>query len=166
MFGVQKRPRTAALKIAFTWKKSKNERLGKVEMKTFFVGIKGVIIKDEKVLLIKANKQIEGRDHWEVPGGRIDDDETIEQALRRELSEEVPNIKNVKIHDVLHAHRIPRDIDGETSLVLIFYRVTADFDGEPELSEEHAECKWASLEEALAIAYPSVADAIQIAFET
>ena len=132
--------------------------------KRFFVGVKGVIIRDDKVLLIKANKQLEGRDHWEVPGGRIDGDETIEQALRRELSEEVPNIKDISVHEVLHAHRIERDIKDDTSLVLVFYRVAADFDGEPQLSEEHVEARWVTLEQARELAYPTVLTAVEAAF--
>ncbi len=132
--------------------------------KKFFVGVKGVVIKDDKVLLIKANKKIEGRDHWEVPGGRIDGDETIDEALRRELKEEVPNIKNIQKHEILHAHRIDRDVEGDVSLVLVFFRVSADFEGEPELSEEHTDCKWVTYEEAIKLAYPTVADAIKVAY--
>ncbi len=131
--------------------------------KKFFVGVKGVIVRDDgKVLLIKASQEVEGRDHWEVPGGRIDANETIEEALRRELSEEVPNIRDIKVHEVVHSYRVPRDIKDDTSLVLIFYRVTAGFDGEIQLSEEHTEYKWLEIDEAIEIAFPSVADAIRL----
>ncbi len=130
--------------------------------KKFFVGIKGVIEKDGKVLLIKASQQVEGRDHWEVPGGRIDADETVEEALLRELLEEVPNIMNIKVHKILHAYRVQRDVKDDTSLVLIFYKVTADFDGEPRLSGEHTEYKWLNIDEACKLASPPVAKAISI----
>ncbi len=132
--------------------------------KKFFVGVKGVVIQDNKVLLVKANKKIEGRDHWEVPGGRIDDDETIEQALSRELFEEV-GATNVRARGALSAWRIPRDIEEDTSLVLIFFKATADFNGEPKISEEHTEYKWATLEEATELAFPAVAEAIKAAFD-
>ncbi len=46
-------------------------------MKTFYVGIKGVIIKDGKVLMLRANTETGRRDMWGMPGGRIDNDETI-----------------------------------------------------------------------------------------
>lgn len=133
-------------------------------MKTFFVGIKGVIINEDKVLLVKANRELEGRAHWEVPGGRIDDDEAIEQALRRELKEEVTNITAVEVHEILHSHRVPKDVKDDVSLVLIFYRVTADFDGDPVLSEEHTDFKWVTLKEAEEMVMPSVATAIRNAF--
>jgi len=132
-------------------------------MKTFYVGIKGIILKDNKVLLLKTGHRDKG-DFWEVPGGRINDDETIEQALMREVKEEVPNIKSVVMHDVVDAYRVPRDIDGDKSLVLIFYKVSAEFDGEPSLSEEHVEWKWANREEALTLVHESCTNAIANAF--
>ncbi len=133
-------------------------------MKTFYVGIKGVIVKDGKVLILRANKAIGRRDIWEMPGGRIDGDETIEQALRRELKEELPNIKNIKIYEILHAHRLPWDIDGDKSLVLIFYRVRADFDGEPKFSDEHVDIRWVDIDTALQLTqehtHPAITKAI------
>lgn len=131
--------------------------------KKFFVGVKGVVIQDDKVLLVKANKKIEGRDHWEVPGGRIDDDETIEQALERELAEEV-GATNVQAHGALAAWRVPRDIEGDTSLVLVFLQATANFDGEPKISDEHVEYKWATYDEAMKLTFPAIAEAIKTAF--
>ncbi len=131
--------------------------------KKFFVGVKGVLIKDNKVLLIKGNQKVEGRDHWEVPGGRIDDDETIDEALAREFKEEVNGTNLVK-HEIVHAHRVERDIAENTSLMLIFFRVTADI-SEVMLSHEHVEHQWLSEEEAIKLAHPNVAIAISRAFD-
>lgn len=107
-----------------------------------------MIIRDGKVLVLRANKAVERRDIWEMPGGRIDDDETIEQTLNRELLEELPNIKNVQIHEILHAFRLPWNIDDDKSLFLTFYKVSADFEGDPQISEEHVDWKWADIAEA------------------
>lgn len=133
--------------------------------KKFFVGIKGVITKGGKVLLIKASQEVEGREHWEVPGGRIDQNESIQEALARELSEEVPSIKNVEQHEILYAHRVQHDVKEDTSLVLIFYRVSAEFENEEILlSEEHVDYKWVTAEEAVELAHPTVAAAIKAVF--
>jgi 8-oxo-dGTP diphosphatase len=132
-------------------------------MKTFHVGIKGVIVKDNKVLVIRASG--DGRDFWEVPGGRIDDNESIPEALTRELNEEVSNIHSITIHNVLDAFRVHKNIDGDISLVLIFYKVTADFDGDPVLSEEHSESQWLSKDEAIKLVHESCRPAIERAFE-
>lgn len=115
-------------------------------MKTFFVGVKGVVIKDGKVLILKKGA---GRDFWEVPGGRIDDDESLHETLTRELKEEVPNIQNIEVEEVLDACRVHKDIEGGVSLTLIFFKVQADFNGDPQLSEEHEEWRWAAMDEAL-----------------
>ena len=135
-------------------------------MKTFYVGVKGVIVRDGKVLLLHTNANHENRgDRWEMPGGRIDGDETIEQALRRELKEELPNIQNIEIGEILSSHRLLKDIEGNNSLVLIFYRVKADFGGsEPELSEEHLEYQWADKPTAAKLVEDNTLPAIISAF--
>lgn len=116
-------------------------------MKTFYVGVKGVIVQDGKVLLLHTNTHHENRgERWEMPGGRIDENETIQQTLERELKEELPNIQNIKIGELLSAFRLLKNTHGDKSLVLIFYLVSADFAGnEPQLSEEHLEYQWAGL---------------------
>lgn len=127
--------------------------------KLFNVGIKAVIIKDGKVLIVNNTKGF-----WEVPGGRMDGDETIEQTLRRELKEELPNIKNVKIGELSGVVRVHKDIKENVSLVLVFYKVSSDFDGEPRLSGEHEAYQWATKEEALALVYDKYKPAIENAF--
>ena len=127
-------------------------------MKNFFVGVKAVILEDDKILLLKDSSR---PDFWDVPGGRIDDDETLEQTLLRELSEELPSHTNPKIGELLNAYRIPGSIKGDLGLVLLFYRVSLDFDGEISLSSEHTEYEWVSLEEALARGSNGIKSTIQ-----
>lgn len=113
-------------------------------MKTFYVGVKGVIVRDGKVLVLHTNAQHDDRgDRWEMPGGRINADESIKQTLERELREELPNITEIKIGEIVEAHRIHKDIEADKSLVLVYYRVQAKFSGQPELSEEHTDYEWA-----------------------
>lgn len=50
----------------------------------FPVSIKGVVIRDGKVLLLKNE-----RDEWELPGGKLDLGETPEACVAREILEEV-----------------------------------------------------------------------------
>ena len=51
----------------------------------------GILIEDGKVLLIHRTKEKEGivRDYYVIPGGGIEEGETIEKATKRELEEEV-----------------------------------------------------------------------------
>lgn len=103
-----------------------------------------MIVRDGKVLLLRTDPDHEARGaRWEVPGGRIEDNESIEQALRRELQEELPNIQNIQVREILGAHRLHKDVHQEKSLVLIYYRVEARFASDPKLSQEHLEWEWA-----------------------
>lgn len=117
-------------------------------MKKFFVGIKGVIVDNGSVLLLRTYDSDGRGDRWEFPGGRIDGDESVEQALARELQEEIPSIEHVRMHELLHAFRLPKDIKDDTSLFLVFYRVSAEFPGGISLSEEHVDARWFSFDDA------------------
>lgn len=136
-----------------------------MSMQTFYVGIKGVIIHDDKVLLLRANVN-EGRpDMWEVPGGRIDGEETMPQTLERELREELLNIQDIRIGGILHATRLPWITDGVNSLALVFFQVNATFEGAPLISNEHMDWKWCTLDEARELTNDSTFPAIEAAFK-
>ena len=130
-------------------------------MKTFHVGIKSIIVNDNKVLLLK---RYDNSKFWDVPGGRIDENESIDQTLVRELKEEVKNAENINIIEILSTWRLHKDILPDISLVLIFFKVGADFGTAPELSEEHVDWKLATKSEALKLAEPSAREAIKKAF--
>lgn len=135
-----------------------------MSMQTFYVGIKGIIIRDDKVLLLRANGGKGRRDIWEAPGGRIDGEETMSQTLERELHEELTNITGINIGGILHATRLPWIIDGTNSLALVFFRVEADFDGDPQISDEHMDWRWCTLDEARELANDITLPAIEAAF--
>lgn len=117
-------------------------------MKHFFVGVKAVIVQDGKVLLVRGDNP--GRDFWDTPGGRIDDDESILETLDRELHEELPNIASYRAGKVLHVHRVHKDIVDDVSLVLVFHEVTdVTFNGDPQVSEEHTEAAWLPIDEVI-----------------
>ena len=101
-------------------------------------------------------------DFWDVPGGRIDDDETIEQALLRELAEELPSHTQPRIGKLLNAYRIPGSIKDELGLVLLFYRVEVTFQGAIALSAEHTDFEWLSFDEALKRGSDGIKSTIQL----
>ncbi len=135
-----------------------------MSMQTFYVGVKGVIVRDDKVLLLRANGGKGRRDIWEAPGGRIDNDEYMHQTLLRELHEELANITDIRIGSILHATRLPWIIDGTNSLALVFFRVDASFDGDPVISDEHTDWKWCTLDEARELANEITLPAIEASF--
>lgn len=127
-------------------------------IKTFNIGIKAVIVKDGRLLIAKHRT----KGFWDVPGGRIDDDETIHETLMREIDEELPSATDVKIGDILCAYRMP-DITHEdgSGLTLLMYKVEARFpDGDVARSDEHGEMFWATFEEARATGSPLLAEIV------
>lgn len=108
-------------------------------MKKFYVGVKGVVRDRERgiILLYRGN-------YWDTPGGRIDGDEEFEDTLRRELEEELPGIKDVKVGKLLGAFRLQKDIETETSLVLLYFLVNAVLPEEVQISDEHQSFTWFS----------------------
>ncbi len=118
-------------------------------MDLFWVGVKGVVVSNDKLLILRTNPDENRGERWEFPGGRIDRDETMHQALIRELQEELPGISNIEIGDLLHAFRLPRELPEHNGLALVFYKVTADFPDDITVSSEHLESRWVSKTEAI-----------------
>ena len=51
------------------------------------VGVGGAVVQDGKLLLVRRASR-RGRGNWQIPGGFIEPDETIEVAVGREVAEE------------------------------------------------------------------------------
>ena len=51
------------------------------------LGVGGAVIKDGKLLLVRRASR-RGRGNWQIPGGFVEPDETMEQAVVREVAEE------------------------------------------------------------------------------
>ena len=106
-------------------------------MKKFYVGVKAIIKEERGYLVLKATKG-----HWDIPGGRMDGDENFEQTIRREVSEELPGAEVTSVNNLQGAFRLPKYIDGDTSLVLLYFLVDAKLPKEVKLSEEHESYVW------------------------
>jgi len=59
------------------------------------VGVGGAVVQDGRILLVRRASR-RGRGNWQVPGGFIEPDETIEQAVVREVAEEAGVTAEVK----------------------------------------------------------------------
>jgi mutator protein MutT len=55
--------------------------------KGYNIGVGGAVVRDGQLLLVRRASR-HGRGNWQLPGGFIEPDETIEQAVVREVQEE------------------------------------------------------------------------------
>ncbi|PIR93465.1 hypothetical protein COT99_00575 [Candidatus Falkowbacteria bacterium CG10_big_fil_rev_8_21_14_0_10_43_10] len=105
------------------------------EFEYFQIGQKGILIRDNKVLIVKLADQI---DIWDLPGGRLDKGEMAEKAFKREIKEEI-GFNDFAILGIVD-HEIWRTQNG-TPFCGIANLIKNEKD-DIKLSFEHTEFKW------------------------
>ncbi len=111
------------------------------------VAVKSVLLYENKVLLLqRANTLANGPGIWEFPGGKLEFDETLRQAIVREIQEETGIQASVKrllyTADLkTHPHR---------QVVIINFLCQAQ-NNEVTLSHEHQNYLWATRQEMLTL---------------
>jgi 8-oxo-dGTP diphosphatase len=99
-----------------------------------------ILVKDSTVCIAKrkASGQLPGK--WEFPGGKIEENETPEACLKRELREEL-DIK-AAVGDFMDESTYQYDFGV---VRVLFYRVF--WDDTPLVSKDHQEVRWVPLHE-------------------
>ncbi|MBN2479258.1 MAG: NUDIX hydrolase [Parachlamydiales bacterium] len=101
------------------------------------------IIFKNKILLLQKSKNRWGENKWGVPCGRIEKEENIFDAIKREIKEEIHwdiSIKNLQYHN--HVYIVHPDVQ------YIFHM----FSFEPKntqkviISDEHSDHEWADID--------------------
>jgi 8-oxo-dGTP diphosphatase len=131
--------------------------------KKFHVGVKALIENDKGQILLlhEARVQVDPHlEHWDFPGGRMEDGEKVIDTLKREIQEEsgIEKIFGASfVASVISNHEIKLK-DGEiVGLVLMVYRVKVAPEAKIVLSDEHHAYEWVGRAEAkkrLAHKYP------------
>lgn len=102
----------------------------KMKRNFFKIAVRALILRRNKVLLLHRRDY----DLWELPGGGMDNNETIEQALKREVKEETNlTIKPLRLVGVYHNYR---------EKVIIFTLLIKVLSGRLKKNDEADDFKW------------------------
>ncbi|MEK7125850.1 MAG: WecB/TagA/CpsF family glycosyltransferase [Patescibacteria group bacterium] len=127
---------------------------------TYRNNVAGFVINDtNQVLLVeRANEKNE---HWQLPQGGVDDDESEEQAVLREMREEVgaTNLKIVGKHSQKHTydwpawHQLRGGYKGQ-SQTIFYLRFDANSDKIAIDEKEIKSYQWVDIDKAVSIVHP------------
>ena len=114
---------------------------------TLQVGVKVLLVNnDGQFLFLKRNQAIyPGANEWDIPGGRIANHEPLRNALAREVLEET-DLKLTGEPVLLNAQDI-FPTSNSVHVVRLTYKAKAS--GTVQLSSEHIEYQWLTLNNAL-----------------
>ncbi len=86
------------------------------------VTVKGLCVRDGKVLLIREAEKISGK--WEMPGGGLDFGEDIQEGFKREVKEEtgmeVVKMSKSPVYVYTYKYENRRNIEWYYSCVLVY----------------------------------------------
>lgn len=91
----------------------------------FNIRVTGILIEDNKILLVK--QKLSDRRNWSLPGGKLEQGETIEQGIIREMKEETGlDVEIIKLlylcdvsasdHTLVHITFLLHRADGKIKL--------------------------------------------------
>ena len=98
------------------------------------------IIKEDKVLVMQRSNQMTLPGMWEFPGGKVEANETEQEALIREIQEEL----SVTINILDYINEASYDYDFGTVQLKVY---TAEIISGQITLEEHSDGKWVTADE-------------------
>ncbi len=93
------------------------------------IRVAAIIKEGDKVLTTQMEKS--GDRYYVLPGGKVEIDENIEEALKRELKEET----GIEIKDYSLAYLRELKLDGQEKGLEFYYRIS-DYSGKPETGHD------------------------------
>ena len=99
----------------------------------------GIFFTDgKKVLLLKRAEKSDSYGPWGLPGGKVEEGETLIDAARRESKEECGKVKGQRFEDL-------KETDGQHNWTTFFFKIQKPFSCK--LSNEHSDWKWFDINE-------------------
>ena len=117
------------------------------DLDCFHIGVKGLVVADNgQMLLLKRQHPFKGL-YWDIPGGRLQRRETLNEALFREVKEEIglesmPRIEQFSM--ALTDIRVSVQ-NGDAGLIFSVFLIRVAKTFTPQLSSEHIHFEWCSL---------------------
>jgi 8-oxo-dGTP pyrophosphatase MutT (NUDIX family) len=109
----------------------------------------GVLIHDDKFLLLKRHPEKPYGDHWNLPAGKVERHEAPQKGAQREIHEETGIFIPLENLAPLHVFYIKRG-----KLFIEFHIFKASFQDKPEINlklDENIDAIWSSHEEAMTL---------------
>lgn len=130
-------------------------------LNTYYIGVKAIIKAQDtgRILILEKNADNSGEVFYDLPGGRIEDAETIPQTLSRELQEEIGldmSPDKLSAHPIGMAQITSNLLNTDVGLCLAYVPLSVEHEFEPTLSSEHRIGTWYSQPEleALTVEHP------------
>jgi len=108
---------------------------GKVYVKKRIEVVGAVLMDDGKILAAQRGEDMALAGYWEFPGGKIESGEQPEEALRRELAEEL--LCDAEVGEFLDTTEHEYDFG-----IVVLTTYFATFNGQAPTLTEHSEIRW------------------------
>lgn len=119
-------------------------------------GQKAFVVNAKKQVLVLKRKQADlYTGYWDIPGGKLDDTDTLQEALAREIKEET-GLTLDRVVLQLSTSKFIGEVADKPVVLRNIYLCTAT--GEVKLSFEHSEYRWVEAHELSELAFPSDPD--------
>ena len=109
------------------------------------ISVKGIVGFGNRILLLKNE-----REEWELPGGKLEIGEKVEECLARELKEET-NL-DIKINKPIH--NWVYTVFPNVHVLIVTYSCFEPTSDQFKISDEHKEGRWFGLDEIKGLAMP------------
>ncbi len=122
--------------------------------KRMVVIVKGIILHNNRVLILRRSDEDRiNPGKWEFVGGKINFNECLEDALKREVREETSI--DIEVDNILYATNYKTS--SHRNDVVIVYKCRA-IDDHVRLSKEHTDYKWVTEDELKKFIYKELLD--------
>jgi mutator protein MutT len=104
--------------------------------------------KEERVLMIQREEGTVFSGYWTLPGGKVDAGETPDQAIRREMTEEITLSPEVTFWNI-HRHPHFQQINGQDVIIRqhVYFAVIEGNAGQVKLGEGGQDVRFFTLDE-------------------